>query len=125
MPNIIRPARYSSHRHVSLCGTLIYTVGSGYTAVFLRMIDSDAMMRWTIREVARAKGIKSARELGEKAGIAPNSIYKLWRGTATMVGLGTLERLCSVLEVLVGMLLQHIPEDQARNLPTEGPTRGA
>ena len=89
------------------------------------MIDSDAMMRWTIKEVARAKGIKSARELGEKAGIAPNSIYKLWRGTATMVGIGTLERLCSVLEVPVGMLLQHIPEGEPRKQPKEGITRGA
>ncbi|HYM00234.1 MAG TPA: helix-turn-helix transcriptional regulator [Blastocatellia bacterium] len=66
-------------------------------------------MRWTVKEVARAKGIRSARELGEKAGVAPNSVYKLWNGTARMVGVGTLEKLCAVLEVPVGMLLQYIP----------------
>jgi len=82
-------------------------------------------MRWTIREVARAKGIKSARELGEKAGIAPNSIYKLWRGTATMVGIGTLERLCSVLEVPVGMLLQHIPEGELEKEAEDSATKSA
>jgi DNA-binding Xre family transcriptional regulator len=75
-------------------------------------------MKWTIREVAEAKGIRTARELGEKAGIPPTSIYRLWNGTAKMVGTDTLERLCTFLDVPVGMLIQHIPEKD-RIIPQE------
>jgi DNA-binding Xre family transcriptional regulator len=69
------------------------------------------MMKWTVKEVAQAKGFNNANELGERAGIPLTSMYRLWNGSAKMVGTDTLERLCKTLQVPVGMLLQFIDTD--------------
>jgi DNA-binding Xre family transcriptional regulator len=70
------------------------------------------MMKLTVKEVAIAKGIKNAVQLGEKANIPLASIYRIWNGTARMIGLDTLNRLCNVLDVPVGMLITHIPDKE-------------
>lgn len=68
-------------------------------------------MRITVKEVAEAKGIKNATQLAEIAHIPLASMYRIWNGTAKMIGMDTLEKLCTALKVPVGMLVQHIPEE--------------
>jgi len=91
-------------------------------------------MRWTVRQVAEAKGIKNARELGDKIEASYSSIYPIWNGTAKRVDLETLNKLCNLLDVPIGMLLSHIPDGskekpqikndrQAANIKTAGRPR--
>src|SRR5215471_9225383 len=68
------------------------------------------MMKLTVKEVAEAKGIKNATQLGELARIPLASMYRIWNGTARMIGMDTLEKLCTTLDIPVGMLIVHIPE---------------
>lgn len=68
------------------------------------------MVKLTVKEVALAKGVKNAAQLSEAAEIPLASIYRIWNNTARMVGLDTLNKLCNVLDVPVGMLFVHIPD---------------
>lgn len=67
-------------------------------------------MKWTVKQVAEAKGIKNARELGDSIGASYSSIYPIWDGSAKRADLATLNKLCNLLDVPVGMLLTHIPD---------------
>jgi DNA-binding Xre family transcriptional regulator len=69
-------------------------------------------MRLTVKEVALAKGIMNATQLGEACGIPLTSMYRIWNNSARMIGLDTLNKLCNFLEVPVGMLLHHVPDKQ-------------
>jgi DNA-binding Xre family transcriptional regulator len=64
------------------------------------------MVRWRVREVAEAAGVKSANQLREMTGLSRSTIYPIWDGTAKRVDLATLDRLSEFLEVPVGQLLQ-------------------
>ena len=80
------------------------------------------MVKWVVREVAERAGFRSARELARESDIHLNTAYGLWNGTATMVGLSTIDRVCTVLQVKPGQLFDHDPEPEAlRNRP--GPRR--
>lgn len=67
-------------------------------------------MKWTVRQVAEAKGIKNARELADRIGTSYSSIYPIWDGSAKRADLGTLNKLCNFLDVPIGMLLVHLPD---------------
>lgn len=54
--------------------------------------------RWNIQEVARARGVSSALQLGEKAGLAQGTATSLWHGRPLRLDLGTLARVCQALE---------------------------
>ena len=88
-------------------------------------------MKWTVKEVAQAKGYDNATQLGEAAGIPLTSMYRIWNGTAKMVGTDTLERLCKVLQVQPGMLIMFIDTDAiqqgeaAQKAPEAKPRRSA
>jgi DNA-binding Xre family transcriptional regulator len=68
------------------------------------------MMKLIVKEVAEREGIASAYELAKRTGIQVTSTYKIWNGEAKMVGLDTLDRLCTVLGVKPGQLFQHRAE---------------
>lgn len=68
------------------------------------------MVRLTVKEVALAKGIKNAAQLGEVTDIPLASMYRIWNDTARMIGLDTLNKLCNFLDVPAGMLIAHIPD---------------
>src|SRR5215469_14386579 len=96
------------------------------------MLDSGAMpMRLLVQQVARAKGFRNAKDLGDTAGIPNVSMYRIWNGTATRIDLATLEKLCEVLQVQPGLLIMHIPKvenpppDLSRGGPDERPGRSA
>ena len=65
----------------------------------------------TVKEVAEKEGIKSAYELSNKAAIPLASAYRLWNGTARMIGLDTIDRLCNTLHVKPGQLFKHEREE--------------
>ena len=67
-------------------------------------------MKWTVRQVAEAKGIKNARDLADRINASYSSIYPIWDGSAKRADLGTLNKLCNLLDVPIGMLLVHLPD---------------
>lgn len=75
----------------------------------------------TIKEIAEARGFKNAKQLADTAGIRYKSMYPIWNGTARMIALDTLERLCKALRVQVGMLFEIIPDAE----PLPGATEPA
>src|ERR1044072_3083655 len=70
------------------------------------------MMKLTVKEIAEARGFKNAKQLADTAGIRYKSMYPIWNGTARMIGLDTLERLCNTLRVQAGMLFEIVPDDE-------------
>lgn len=82
------------------------------------MLDCGAMsMKLIVKEVAQREGIRNPVELSQKTGIAYGSCHRLWKGTATMIGVETLERLCTALRVYPGQLFDYQPEPEI--LPSE------
>ncbi|MGH9761231.1 MAG: helix-turn-helix domain-containing protein [Blastocatellia bacterium] len=72
------------------------------------MVDFATMVRWRVRNVAEAAGIKSANQLREMTGLSRSTIYPIWEGTAKRADLATLDRLSELLDVPVGQLLQRV-----------------
>ncbi|PYP82897.1 MAG: XRE family transcriptional regulator [Blastocatellia bacterium AA13] len=64
------------------------------------------MAKLLVREVAEREGIRNALALATKAGIPYASVHRLWLGTAKMIGLDTIERLCRALSVRPGQLFE-------------------
>ena len=55
-------------------------------------------------------GITSANQLRVQAGLHAETAYKLWEGSATRVDMATINKLCNLLRVPVGMLMEHLPD---------------
>ena len=66
-------------------------------------------MRLNVRDVALRQGIATAYELSKRTGVQVTSIYKIWSGEARMIGLDTLDKLCTVLNVMPGQLFDMLP----------------
>lgn len=74
-------------------------------------LHCEAMsMELIVKEVAEREGIASAYELANLTGIPVNSMYRIWSGKARMIGLDTLDKLCTVLRVKPGQLFEHEAE---------------
>jgi DNA-binding Xre family transcriptional regulator len=72
------------------------------------------MIRAKIREIAEAKGIPNAYQLGVVIGVTPNVSARLWKDDFTQIGKVTLDKLCSALNCGVGDLLIYEPERKLR-----------
>jgi DNA-binding Xre family transcriptional regulator len=70
----------------------------------LRMITKH------VREVAEKRGIKNAHGLQLALEVSPTAAAKLWKGEFEMIGLGTLNKLCSVLRCKPADLLRYLPD---------------
>ena len=68
------------------------------------------MAKLVVRQVAEREGITNALVLAKMAGIPYASAYRLWLGTAKMIGLDTVERLCRALSVPPGRLFELEPK---------------
>jgi DNA-binding Xre family transcriptional regulator len=71
----------------------------------------EGMMKLHIREIAEARGIKSAKALSERAGIPYASVHRIWNESVTMLALDTIGKLCKALNVQPGMLMSWIDTD--------------
>lgn len=67
------------------------------------------MVSLVVKEVAQRAGIKSAYELAQKTEIPVRSVYRIWDGTASMLGLDTIDRLCYALQVPPAQLFDYQP----------------
>jgi hypothetical protein len=67
-------------------------------------------VRFTVREIARAKGFRNARHLAEVAHVSFTTMYGIWDNTKKYVSFDVLERLAKTLEVPAPMLLTDQPE---------------
>ena len=72
------------------------------------------MIRAKIREIAEAKGVPNAYQLGELIGVTPNVSARLWKDSFAQIGRITLEKLCSALDCQVGDLLVYEPDGKKK-----------
>jgi DNA-binding Xre family transcriptional regulator len=72
------------------------------------------MVRWTVREVAERAGIHSANELHVKADLHLETAYGIWNGTTRRVDFSTIQKLCTLLKVPVGQLIEFVQEGNKR-----------
>lgn len=72
------------------------------------------MIRAKIREIAEAKGVPNAYQLGVLIGVTPNVSARLWKDDFTQIGKVTLDKLCAALGCNVGDLLVYVPEGKRR-----------
>ncbi|MGH9763616.1 MAG: helix-turn-helix domain-containing protein [Blastocatellia bacterium] len=87
------------------------------------MLDSRAMIRLRVKEVAQREGIENAHDLAKRTGIPLHSMYRIWDGNARMIGLKTLDRLCAALSVKPSQLLEHDAEpDMPHRRPLPPPS---
>lgn len=68
-------------------------------------------MQIHIRDVAESRGIANASQLWRRIGGSQESAAQLWKGEFKMIGIGTLEKLCAVLECQPGDLLTYASDD--------------
>ena len=63
-----------------------------------------------IQEVAEKRDIHSAHQLQLALDISPTGAARLWKGSFTMIGLITLNKLCKVLRCTTADLLKYVPD---------------
>jgi DNA-binding Xre family transcriptional regulator len=72
------------------------------------------MIRSKIKEVAEARGIPNAYQLGVVIGVTPNVSARLWKDDFAQIGKVTLDKLCTALGCSVGDLLVHEPNGKGK-----------
>jgi DNA-binding Xre family transcriptional regulator len=72
------------------------------------------MIRAKIREMAEARGIPNAYQLGVVIGVTPNVSARLWKDDFSQIGKVTLEKLCSALNCEVGDLLVYETSEKSK-----------
>jgi putative transcriptional regulator len=72
------------------------------------------MIRARIKEVAEAKGIPNAYQLGVLIGVTPNVSARLWKDGFTQIGKVTLNKLCAALDCQVGDLIVYEPDEKVK-----------
>jgi DNA-binding Xre family transcriptional regulator len=68
------------------------------------------MMRLAIREVAERRGVKNAYQLQKALEVPPSVAARLWKSEMRMIGLDTLDLLCSRLKCKPNDLLKFEPD---------------
>ncbi len=71
------------------------------------------MIRARIKEIAEAKGVPNAYQLGVLIGVTPNVSARLWKDDFSQIGKVTLNKLCAALDCQVGDLLVYESEQKA------------
>jgi DNA-binding Xre family transcriptional regulator len=71
----------------------------------------NTMVTVHIREVAEARGIKTAYQLQKALQISPTGAAKLWKGEFELIGLVTIDKLCRVLKCQPGKLIRYAVDE--------------
>jgi DNA-binding Xre family transcriptional regulator len=74
------------------------------------------MVQWRVRKIAEERGITSAAELANRAGIAINTAYSLWVGRSLRADRATITSVCKVLDCTPGDILVMDEEDLKQTL---------
>jgi len=69
------------------------------------------MIRFTVREVAEREGIENPNQLADVTDLPYETCRTIWNDTAVLIHKRTLARLCAVLKVRPGQLLEWVPDD--------------
>ena len=69
------------------------------------------MITITIREQAEKKGITTAYQLQKATGVQPTVAARWFRNELKMIGIDSLDRLCTVLKCKPSDLLRYEPDD--------------
>lgn len=77
------------------------------------------MIRAKIREVAEARGIPNAYQLGEFIGVTPNVSARLWKDDFSQIGKVTLDKLCAAFKCDVGDLLVYEADSKPKAKTTK------
>jgi putative transcriptional regulator len=75
------------------------------------------VVKWRVREVAERRGITTASELAERAGVNKNTAGALWNGRSLRVDRDTLAKLCQALDCTTGDLLEYNPNEIRMPMP--------
>jgi DNA-binding Xre family transcriptional regulator len=70
----------------------------------------DGMIQIAIREMAERRGITTAYQLMKAAGVQPAVAAKWWTNELDKIGIGTLDKLCTVFECTPNDILIFKPE---------------
>lgn len=62
-------------------------------------------IRARIKEIAEAKAVPNAYQLGVLIGVTPNVSARLWKDDFSQIGKVTIDKLCAALDCQVGDLL--------------------
>ena len=71
----------------------------------------ESMITITIREQAEKKGITTAYQLQKATGVQPTVAARWFRNELKMIGIDSLDRLCTVLKCKPSDLLRYEPDD--------------
>lgn len=69
------------------------------------------MVAWKVREIAVARGVTTAKELAQRAGINKNTASGLWRGNSSRADLTTIAKICAVLQCQPGDIMVVLEEN--------------
>jgi DNA-binding Xre family transcriptional regulator len=72
------------------------------------------MIRSRIKDIAEARGIPNAYQLGLTIGVTPNVSARLWNDTFVQIGKVTLDKLCNAFGCAVGDLLVFEPSRKSK-----------
>lgn len=75
--------------------------------MILPLIVCGGMIRLVVKQVAEREGIENPNALAQATGLPYETCRRLWQEKATMIGLGTVERLCDTLHVRPGQLFDY------------------
>jgi DNA-binding Xre family transcriptional regulator len=85
------------------------------------------MLRLAVKELAIREGIENPNALAAATGLPYETCRRVWQGEPSMIGLGTIERLCDVLRVRPGQLFdyEYEPDKLKRNRPSVAKKKAA
>jgi DNA-binding Xre family transcriptional regulator len=69
------------------------------------------MIKKRVREVAESQGYTSAYQLRVALGVSPSLASRLWKGEFEKIGIGTLDKLCELLNCQADKLLPHVSQE--------------
>jgi DNA-binding Xre family transcriptional regulator len=72
------------------------------------------MIKIAIREAAEQRGMKTAYQLQKATGVQPSVAAKWWRGELKMIGIETIDLLCTKLKCKPNDLLRFEVKNTAR-----------
>jgi DNA-binding Xre family transcriptional regulator len=70
------------------------------------------MITVSIREMAEKRGVTTAYQLQKALDVSPSLAAKWWRNDMKMIGIDTLDRLCTVLKCKPNEILRYGPSEE-------------
>lgn len=69
------------------------------------------MIQKRVREVAESRGYTNAYQLRVALGVSPSLATRLWKGEFEKIGMGTLNKLCALLQCQPNQLFVYVTDE--------------